>query len=161
MRFPNLRERLHEELGIYGFHLTVTSKNCIRKDEDYYVTKEETRIEGPWRNENNNIPSFYRDAKLRPWQKEIVEEMGNTREDIRYSTNGRLQGRDAVYDEHIQGRQTGIHRRTTGTERQNGTPILQRDGDDKRGILIRYEIPGAMSGYQPSLCVRVLQPLSE
>lgn len=82
IRFPNLRDWL-QEAGIFGFHLTPTSKNCIRKDEDYYVTKEETRIDGPWRNENNNIPSFYRDATLKPWQQEIVEEIK------KYVTEGR------------------------------------------------------------------------
>jgi hypothetical protein len=82
-RWTNLRDRLHEELGIYGFHLTATSKNCIKKDEDYYVTKEKTRIEGPWKNEDTSIPSFYRNATLKPWQQEIVQEIEQ------YVTEGR------------------------------------------------------------------------
>lgn len=76
IRWRNLRERLIEELGISGFHLTATSKNCIRKNEEYYVTKEETRIAGPWRNrEHTDVPEFYRNPELRPWQKIIQDEI--------------------------------------------------------------------------------------
>lgn len=78
IRFTNLRERLQEELGISGFHLTATSKNCIRKDEDYYVTKEDTRIDGPWRNTIElDIDEFWTNVTLRPWQEEIVREIEN------------------------------------------------------------------------------------
>lgn len=76
IRFTNLRERLMEDLGISGFHVTATSKNCIRKNEDYYVTKEETRIEGPWRNpEHTDVPEFYRNPTLREWQKTLIKEI--------------------------------------------------------------------------------------
>ena len=84
IRFTNLRERLVEELGISGFHLTPTSKNCIRKDEDYYVTKEETRIEGPWRNAvDKTIPELLRSPVLMDWQKTIVTEIENYKEEGR------------------------------------------------------------------------------
>lgn len=84
IRFTNLREKLIEELGITGFHLTVTSKNCIRKDEEYYVTKENTRIEGPWRNNNDTpVEKFWSNVTLRPWQQTIVDEIENYKPEIR------------------------------------------------------------------------------
>lgn len=78
IRFVNLREKILEELGTKEFNISVTSKNCIRKNDDYYLTKEETRIEGPWKNDPaTNIDEWYKNVELRPWQKEIVEEMEN------------------------------------------------------------------------------------
>lgn len=47
-------------------------------DNEFYVTKEETRVEGPWRNEDPNdviyIPRQIREIEtLRPWQQTIVD----------------------------------------------------------------------------------------
>lgn len=84
MRFTNLRERLIEELGISGFHLTPTSKHCIRKDEEYYVTKEDTRIDGPWRNTTETpVQKYWSNVTLRPWQEQIVREIENYVPEIR------------------------------------------------------------------------------
>ena len=75
MRLINVREKMVEKLGITGFHLTPTSRNCIRNNEEYYVTKEETRIDGPWKNGDLSVPSFFRNPTLRPWQQQIVNEI--------------------------------------------------------------------------------------
>ena len=77
MRQQQAIEKLQTELEIRAFKLTPTSKNCIRNNEEYYCTKEETRIAGPWQNVDGDIDPYWRTATLRPWQQEIVTEMEN------------------------------------------------------------------------------------
>lgn len=49
-----------------------TSNNC--KDDEEYVTKDFTRIGGPWRSTDRYIPRQIREIeKLRPWQQYIVD----------------------------------------------------------------------------------------
>lgn len=65
-----------------GFHLTVTAAPNI--NNDYYVTKEDTRVAGPWSSGDVviYIPRQIREvAQLRPWQQFIVDDRNvwNTR----------------------------------------------------------------------------------
>ena len=83
LRFINLREKLIENLGITGFDISATNKNCLRNDEEYYVTKEETRIAWPWKNEKTDTPKLMRNPTLREWQKTIVDEIDNYEEEGR------------------------------------------------------------------------------
>lgn len=76
-RFNGVKGLITETLNTSEFHLNPTSNNCIRKNEDYYCTKEDTRIEGPWRNEDTSIPSYYQNITLKPWQQQIVDEINN------------------------------------------------------------------------------------
>lgn len=55
-----------------GYHLSITSGT--NKDNDFYVTKEDTRIAGPWKDTDEEIyiPRQIRGIELRTWQKQIV-----------------------------------------------------------------------------------------
>lgn len=54
-------------------HFTITSAGGAQDVE--YVTKEDTRIAGPWNGPNNRIfiPSHIKDIVLRPWQESLIE----------------------------------------------------------------------------------------
>lgn len=59
------------------FHFSVTS--TINKDNDFYVTKEESRIDGPWSNEDEEAVEttqlkIFREFTLRPYQEWIKDE---------------------------------------------------------------------------------------
>lgn len=61
--------------GLKDFEPSCTSKeNC---DNDFYVLKEDTRLEGPWTDQDPEPPYIPRQIReiqeLRPWQKMIVE----------------------------------------------------------------------------------------
>lgn len=59
-------------------HWSVTS--TTNSDNDFYITKEETRLEGPWRNNDEvlYIPRQIREIdKLYPWQQQIVDDAEN------------------------------------------------------------------------------------
>lgn len=57
------------------WHFSVTSK--ANQDNNYYVTKSETRIEGPWSDKDveTYIPRQYRNilTNLKPWQQQVIE----------------------------------------------------------------------------------------
>lgn len=61
------------------------SYETYTNDDDFYVTKEDTRIDGPWANTDKviYIPRQCREVmnKWRPWQQQIIEDIGkwNTR----------------------------------------------------------------------------------
>lgn len=72
------KRRLNEILKLIKpvldkIHLSPTSNNGL--DENFYVTKEDTRIEGPWKNTDEviYIPRQIRGIELRPWQKSLIE----------------------------------------------------------------------------------------
>lgn len=50
---------------------SVTSNE--NRDNDFYVTKSDTRIEGPWSDQDKYIPRQVRDIKLRSWQQTILD----------------------------------------------------------------------------------------
>lgn len=54
-------------------HLSPTSKQNM--GNDFYVTKDDTRIEGPWRDPKNTlyIPRQFRNKELYSWQKKVLE----------------------------------------------------------------------------------------
>lgn len=58
---------------ILGMHYSVTSK--ANMDNDFYVIKEDSRIDGPWSSEDPEIyiPLQYRDITLYPYQKMILD----------------------------------------------------------------------------------------
>lgn len=60
---------------IKGIHLSPTTTEVFTTDDEFYVMKEDTRIEGPWtdRNKAAYIPRQVRDITLKPWQKSVAE----------------------------------------------------------------------------------------
>lgn len=63
------------------FNYLEPTTNAEYKKEAFYCMKEDTRIEGPWKNtdEASYIPKQYREIKLYNWQKEILEFNFDTR----------------------------------------------------------------------------------
>ena len=51
---------------------SVTSN--ANKENDFYVMKSETRIDGPWSDQDKYIPRQVRGIKLYPWQQRILED---------------------------------------------------------------------------------------
>lgn len=59
-----------------GFHWSVTS--VANRDNNFYVTKDETRIDGPWNDEDDILPSYIprqvrEIKKLYDWQEKVIE----------------------------------------------------------------------------------------
>lgn len=50
---------------------SVTSS--VNRDNNFYVTKDDTRIDGPWKDTDVEMPARMVGKELRPWQKEIVK----------------------------------------------------------------------------------------
>lgn len=65
------KTKLKPELN--GIHWSVTS--AANKDNDFYACKEDTRIDGPWKDTDPRvyIPIQYRIEKLYPWQQYIFD----------------------------------------------------------------------------------------
>lgn len=58
---------------LHGIHWSITSNEC--KGDMFYVTKEDTRVLGPWKDTDHKIhvPRDIRRIKqLRPWQEELM-----------------------------------------------------------------------------------------
>lgn len=65
-----LKSRTPERLGDIRYFVT----SNINSDNDFYVCKDETRIDGPWRDDDVYIPKQIREiTELFPWQKEVIE----------------------------------------------------------------------------------------
>lgn len=60
-------------------HVSPTSEE--NRTNNFYVTKEETRFEGPWTDEMlaNYIPKRYRNIDLRPWQRQVMQTQDDDR----------------------------------------------------------------------------------
>ncbi|QMW68659.1 replication-associated protein [Crucivirus-111] len=93
------KKRLNELIKILNkkgwanFHLSITSKE--NRDNNFYVCKEETRVSGPYTNENNiYIPKDVSKMQvLRPWQKSLRDELSTYNErsvDVIYEKNGNI-----------------------------------------------------------------------
>lgn len=68
-RVSELRKRLNN-LECY---LTPTSNE--NRDNNFYVSKDDTRVSGPWKDDDPYIPRQIRDIKeLRPWQQQIIND---------------------------------------------------------------------------------------
>lgn len=73
-----VKKRPNEAVQMFGgapWHLSVTSKE--NAENDFYVTKEDTRVDGPWTEEDapKYVPRQVREiTKLRPWQEHILED---------------------------------------------------------------------------------------
>lgn len=67
-----LKTRMPTMIGIHPDAWSPTSEE--NRKNDFYVMKEETRIDGPWRDTDTNvyIPKQYRDITLRPWQEKVI-----------------------------------------------------------------------------------------
>lgn len=70
----NDKKRLNEVKRLFGnaFHFSPTNNKS--KDDVNYVTKEDTRIAGPWQHDDPKIPRQLKDIKLYPWQQHIVND---------------------------------------------------------------------------------------
>lgn len=56
-------------------HWSVTSSE--NRDNMFYVTKPDTRINGPWSDKDSYIPRQVRDISLYPWQQQILDDANN------------------------------------------------------------------------------------
>lgn len=56
-------------------HVSITTTECALNGDNFYVTKLDTKIGGPWcdRDEEVYIPRQYRGLTLYPWQQEVVD----------------------------------------------------------------------------------------
>lgn len=84
------KSRLPKHL-LVGAHWSVTSAE--NRDNFFYVTKEETRVEGPWTDKDKYIPRQVRDIVLRPWQQAVVDKSKewDTRSiNLIYDTDGNI-----------------------------------------------------------------------
>lgn len=84
-RFSLMKKRRKSELvhilqQVEELKTTWLSPEVTTNDTDFYETKEDTRIEGPWRDVDKEryIPRQCREImdKLRPWQKQIQDDCG-------------------------------------------------------------------------------------
>lgn len=59
-------------LKVKGQYAPTSEENC---DNDFYVCKDDTRIEGPWKDDDEEvyIPRQFRNLNLYPWQQYIVD----------------------------------------------------------------------------------------
>lgn len=83
----------HFKRFMKAFHVSVTSD--ANRDNNFYVEKEETRIQGPFTDQNYKyIPRDVRNMKtLRPWQETIREELAQYNErqvDVIVNTGGNV-----------------------------------------------------------------------
>lgn len=74
-----VKVRLPQLLTLFpncNWHWSVTSS--ANRDNQFYVMKEDTRIAGPWKDDDPYIPKQVREIKeLRPWQKFIIDDKEN------------------------------------------------------------------------------------
>lgn len=57
-----------------GFHLSVTSN--ANKENNFYVLKEETRIDGPWSDQDIYVPKrFSGEIEWMPWQEKVIKKI--------------------------------------------------------------------------------------
>lgn len=64
-----------------GFNYIEPTAISNHLDEFFYAMKEDTRLEGPWRDQQSSpsgsapayIPRQYRDIQLRPWQEKVLQ----------------------------------------------------------------------------------------
>lgn len=53
-------------------HWSVTTNE--NKENDFYVTKPETRVKGPWSDKDAYIPKQVREITLKPWQQYVLDD---------------------------------------------------------------------------------------
>lgn len=70
-RRPNECIKLFKDMPLYNIRPTSTANH----ENDFYVTKADTRIDGPWKDTDKVtfIPRQYRDLDLYPWQQTIKD----------------------------------------------------------------------------------------
>lgn len=66
------KQRITSIVKIFvGAHVSPTS--TVNRDNMFYVTKDESRVAGPWKDDDPYIPRQVREiAKLRPWQEGVI-----------------------------------------------------------------------------------------
>ncbi len=64
--------------GLAAMHVTPTCTASLKEGDDFYMTKLDTRIEGPWSSEDREIyiPRQYRDIAPYAWQQKVIESAG-------------------------------------------------------------------------------------
>lgn len=68
-----VRARLHTLQNLFGvkWHFSITSTE--NRDNTFYVTKAETRVRGPWRDDDPYIPRQIREiTELYHWQQQVI-----------------------------------------------------------------------------------------
>jgi hypothetical protein len=74
-RKSELAAQLQQEEATHGIHISITNANSA--DNDFYVTKKDTRIDGPWTETDDKpmyIPRQIREIeKLYEWQQTIID----------------------------------------------------------------------------------------
>lgn len=89
-----VKERLQGVVARFaGWHLSITANE--NKHNTFYVTKEESRVAGPWNDTDEvlYIPRQVRGIVLKPWQQHILDDAGvwNTRTiNIIYDVTGNI-----------------------------------------------------------------------
>lgn len=83
-RFCNMIEFII--ITLRGAHVSATSNPTFYSGSEFYVMKEDTRIEGPWTDRNtvnlNNIPSRLREEpEWFPWQSSVLTILNGTPDD--------------------------------------------------------------------------------
>jgi len=57
---------------LHGIHWSVTSNE--NRDNEFYVLKDDTKLDGPWTDRDKYIPKQVRDIQLYPWQQYILDD---------------------------------------------------------------------------------------
>lgn len=75
-RLSGMKTKISKELP--GSNVTPTSNPTHLTGNEFYVTKEDTRVDGPWDDKNDinplSIPTRFRDTPIwRPWQLTVLE----------------------------------------------------------------------------------------
>lgn len=83
IRFNGIK-KIFDECGITKYHLSPTS--ISNQGNVFYVTKELTRIDGPWKNtsEDEWYPTTWKDnaKRILPWQQFILDRLGFERDKV-------------------------------------------------------------------------------
>lgn len=73
-RFSLKVKKRINEVSLFSAHLSQTSR--VNADNDFYVSKEETRVAGPWRDDDLYVPRQVRDIQtLYKWQESILADL--------------------------------------------------------------------------------------
>lgn len=68
------KKRDNELRKILDLECYISPTSCENRDNNFYVTKEDTRVDGPWMDSDSYIPRQVREIeKLHVWQQQILE----------------------------------------------------------------------------------------
>jgi len=72
-RFRELKQILNGSASLGTMHLSITSR--ANHGNMFYVMKPETRVGGPWKDDDIVIPKRYQGVTLRPWQQQVIDDI--------------------------------------------------------------------------------------